>query len=191
MPRLFVAVHVPDAVRAEVDEALTPARAVAGDRLRWTRPEGWHLTLAFLGQVPDEAVAAYDAAVAAAAAAGEGPFEVVLPGSAGTFRSGVLWATVDGGPGLAGLAEAVRRELVGAGAALEERPFSAHLTLARTAGRGRARIEPAVVDAVVFPPQRWRAEEVALVSSTPGRGGSVYADVGGWRLGSGAAAADA
>ncbi|MCU0296846.1 MAG: hypothetical protein MUD05_12475 [Candidatus Nanopelagicales bacterium] len=46
--RLFVALWLPDAVRAELDTALAALHARYPE-LRWQPPVRWHITLAFLG----------------------------------------------------------------------------------------------------------------------------------------------
>jgi 2'-5' RNA ligase len=65
--RLFFAVPVPGAARAPVEEALPRLEPLLG-QARVTPPGGWHLTLAFLGQVrpelADEVVRVGEAAVA-------------------------------------------------------------------------------------------------------------------------------
>ncbi|NEC22157.1 2'-5' RNA ligase family protein, partial [Streptomyces parvus] len=53
--RLFAAVLPPDAAVAELRAALAPLHTLPGARdLRWTGPEGWHFTLAFYGEVPED-----------------------------------------------------------------------------------------------------------------------------------------
>ena len=54
--RLFVAIAPPAAVLDELDARVGPLRARQED-LRWTNREAWHVTLAFLGQVDQPAVA--------------------------------------------------------------------------------------------------------------------------------------
>ena len=69
--RLFVALEPPEPVRrriAALAEELRRGAGQAGDEVRWVRPENVHLTLQFLGAVPDERVAAVEAAVREAAA---------------------------------------------------------------------------------------------------------------------------
>jgi 2'-5' RNA ligase len=63
--RLFVAAAPPVAVLAHLDEALP--RALPGGP-RWVEPARWHLTLAFLGDVPERRLGALTAALGAAAA---------------------------------------------------------------------------------------------------------------------------
>ncbi|MGH3404855.1 MAG: RNA 2',3'-cyclic phosphodiesterase, partial [Streptosporangiaceae bacterium] len=53
--RLFVAIVPPPAVTAELEARTAPLRPAWPD-LRWTGPEAWHVTLAFLGEVREEVV---------------------------------------------------------------------------------------------------------------------------------------
>jgi RNA 2',3'-cyclic 3'-phosphodiesterase len=50
--RLFVAIVPPPAVLAELGRQLSPVQAASAPGLRWTSPDSWHITLAFLGEVP-------------------------------------------------------------------------------------------------------------------------------------------
>ncbi|MFC7647182.1 RNA 2',3'-cyclic phosphodiesterase [Streptosporangium lutulentum] len=50
--RLFLGLLPPWSVRDELVRALEPHRE-EWPRLRWLNPVGWHLTLSFLGEVPD------------------------------------------------------------------------------------------------------------------------------------------
>ena len=54
--RLFVAIVLPPAVAAELARWLEPVQAAAGPGLRWTSPDSWHITLAFLGEVADPVI---------------------------------------------------------------------------------------------------------------------------------------
>jgi 2'-5' RNA ligase len=121
--RLFVAVEVPEDVRAAVAAVERPA----GGDVRWSDPSAWHVTLRFLGEV--DAVPAIDALTAVAgppavAVVGRvprrlGPTAVVLP--------------VDG---LDELAAVVGRAFAGLPGE-EGRPFTGHLTLGRLRRAGR------------------------------------------------------
>ena len=53
--RLFFSVPLPQEAKDRAARALAPARAAAGE-LSWTKPEQMHLTLAFLGEQPPEAL---------------------------------------------------------------------------------------------------------------------------------------
>ncbi len=179
--RLFVAVEVPQTAR----DAL--ARSIASLReqhaaLRWIPPANWHLTLAFLGDTPTARRHRARIALQAAARRAD-PIELTIDGRLGRFADRVLWAAVvSSGGALPALAAGVRDALSAAGLTIDERPFRAHLTVAR-AGRGR-RIPrvPAWVDGPALP-VRWTASTVALVSSQPTNAGSRYRAVATWPLG--------
>ncbi|MFV0450623.1 MAG: RNA 2',3'-cyclic phosphodiesterase [Propioniciclava sp.] len=53
--RLFIAVDPPEAARADLTRFLEP-RWEHADGLRFTRPETWHVTLAFMGACPARVV---------------------------------------------------------------------------------------------------------------------------------------
>ena len=133
MRRLFVAVHPPAAAREHLAAELAGLRGTAGEP-RWTAPERWHLTLLFVGAVPDRQVAGLTAALGADIVAGA-PARLRLAG-AGRFgtvrRPQVAWVGVDGdlaalGDLAARLARTARRLRL----EVEERPFRPHLTVGR------------------------------------------------------------
>lgn len=176
--RLFVAVGVPASVREALADAVAPLRATH-DELRWTSPDSWHLTLAFLGETSIGARLRAQAALRSATA-DIGPCEVALTGRLGSFGSRVLWAGVESDDGcLPTLAGRVRDALSQAGLPIDDQPFQGHLTLAR-ARRGRR------VPRVATPGHRsgvgirWRADTVELLSSEPGR---RYRAVATWPVG--------
>jgi 2'-5' RNA ligase len=62
--RLFVAIPMPEAVRNEITGIQQEMqRLVSHEAVRWTKPEQFHLTLRFLGDVPVERVPALQEAV--------------------------------------------------------------------------------------------------------------------------------
>ena len=108
-----------------------------GRDVRWVRLDGLHLTLRFLGPTPDPQVQLAREATRTAGANATA-FDLVIGGS-GTFppvgRPRALWLGIrEGADRLAGLAAAVDEALVRAGWQAEDRPFRAHLTLARADG---------------------------------------------------------
>jgi 2'-5' RNA ligase len=126
-------VDPPGPARQHLDAALSPLRAAPGAP-RWGTPERWHLTLLFLGRVPDASVAGLVAGAAPAVAATP-PITLRLAGG-GRFGSArrpqVAWAGLDGDVdplvALAGRLADVARHL---GLEVEDRPFRPHLTLGR------------------------------------------------------------
>lgn len=176
--RLFVAVEVPVVAGQALAAAVAPLRE-RHDGLRWVRPANWHVTLAFLGEVP---VGGRIRAVSALyrATAGARPCPITLSGRLGRFGHRVLWAAVETtGDELQVLADGVRRELGSDGLAIDDRPFRPHLTLARgrrgqTMPRARTLTAPGL-------PFAWSVSTVALMSSPNGRGNG-YRTVATWPL---------
>jgi len=127
MPRLFVAIDLPAAIkdsilRLRVDD-LPPAR--------WTRREALHLTLHFIGQVPASQASAYAPALAHVLAP---PFELRISGI-GQFpteaRPRVIWASIENSPALRALHGSVGQALAGANFLPEPRRYHPHITLMR------------------------------------------------------------
>ncbi|MEI7768377.1 MAG: RNA 2',3'-cyclic phosphodiesterase [Chloroflexales bacterium] len=129
--RLFIAIDLPDPVRAALAEAQSRLRRSAPPA-RWAAVEGMHLTLQFLGEadagrVPD--------LLAAISAIPTPPFALRL-GGLGAFPSAerprVLWVGIEGDlAALDRLQRAVTAATRPLGFAPEERSFAPHLTLGR------------------------------------------------------------
>ncbi len=181
--RLFVAVELPEDVRRALAATVTAlGRAgVAGDAVRWVRPEGIHVTLKFLGATAEAQVPAIEDALRAAVA-GMRPFRV-QPAGVGSFggrrRLRVVWVGVEGDvDALAALAARVEQGLAPLGFPAEQRPFAAHLTL----GRVRDETPPAVREDIFaameglntppIPPVP--VDRVSLMQSSLGPGGASY-----------------
>lgn len=132
--------------------------------VRWTTPDQWHVTLRFLGTVPDPGVVV--------AALGAGP----LPRAAATMGPGTecLGPAVLSLPvaGLDMLARTVVAATAGIGKPPENRPFRGHLTLARSRPSAPRRVLRGLAPVEVT--ATWPVEEVTVVSSTLGGAGSRY-----------------
>lgn len=185
MPRLFVAVPLAEEARRAVADLVEDVRGEVDGKsqqprnaVRWVRMDGLHLTLRFLGPTAATQVAGVEAALDGAAAAGA-PFEVAI-GGAGAFpspsRPRTLWLGLDGGHAdLERLAVDLDRRLTGAGWPPVERPFRAHLTLARADGR---RSGPATAAALIRRTAAFRtaftADRLVLFESLTGGGPARY-----------------
>ena len=179
--RLFIACELPPATKAALAEVQSQLRARGAEELRWVRPEGMHLTLKFLGDVPAERVPAIEEALAAAV---EGPLEMRLAFRAlGTFggpaRLRVLWVGAEGDtPRLVELAGRVESALAPLGFPPERRPYSPHLTLARVSDRAspeqRRRLAELVAAFAMPPAPEAVVREVNLMRSFLEPGGARY-----------------
>lgn len=170
--RLFVALEPPDAVRRRLAAIAVELRRGAGraaDEVRWVPPENVHLTLQFLGAVPEARLPDVEAALLAAAAAARS-LSLEVKGAGGfpnARRPRVLWAGLAGDlAALAALAADVGRRLAPLGFPPEDRPFSAHLTLGRAReGRGSPGLAGALAHAGEAAGAPWRATELVLFES--------------------------
>jgi RNA 2',3'-cyclic 3'-phosphodiesterase len=137
--RLFVALDMDDAIRERILRFVEGVHPFAPDA-RWVKPESMHVTLKFIGEQLDDALAAIKQALEQVSASaikvdfrGYGFFPT--PKSARVF-----WVGMEAGPELAALAAVVDQSLSPLGISKEDRPFSPHLTLARSAaGSGSPR----------------------------------------------------
>lgn len=164
MPRLFVAVDVPDDLRDRIErEVVDPLRPEVPDA-RWTRPEGRHLTLKFLGNVDEERVEELSGLLERAAS-GHAPFEAgfaALGGFPNVRRPRVLWVGVgEGAEPMAELAGSVDEAVSELGFDREKRPFHGHLTLARFKRPGPIGELPEVP----VPDERFAVDEIVLFES--------------------------
>lgn len=146
MIRAFLAVELPAALKqalaaVQADVRTLIARELSpGMRVQWVRPNSIHLTLKFLGDIPEEQVDDLKSAVQSAVRSLT-PFPVDVAGL-GVFPDlrapRVLWIGLSSRPegedhatALSQLAAAIEQSVEGLGYPSESRPFNPHLTLAR------------------------------------------------------------
>ena len=129
--RAFIAIDLPVAIRAALREKQQAFQAACPDA-SWTRPEGIHLTLKFLGEISEAQVKQVSDALSALERFEA--FEIGVEGF-GFFpdarRPRVFWAGLQAPPALPELAARVETALESLGFPREQRPFTPHLTLAR------------------------------------------------------------
>ncbi|GAA4861054.1 RNA 2',3'-cyclic phosphodiesterase [Kitasatospora terrestris] len=190
--RLFVAVNPPVEALQELSDAAAPLHGLSGaDRLRWSEPDGWHLTLAFLGEVPAADVEAMADRLERVASE-HGAHRLRLAG-AGCFGDRVLWVGVDGETwALRRLAEGVREAVEEAGAESDRHGFHPHLTLARAGSShgtrravrrlaaGELRLMAAALEG--WQGREWEAGALHLMRSEFGYGPARYTSLRSWPL---------
>jgi 2'-5' RNA ligase len=130
--RLFVAVHLPEEIRARLATVQDRLRRAQAD-VSWVKPENLHITLKFLGETEPRRLDRIRSALAdAAQGAAVFAAEVTGVGTFGGRNPRVVWVGVrDGATPLAALARAVEDALAEVGVAKERRGFTAHFTLGR------------------------------------------------------------
>ncbi|HEY0477671.1 MAG TPA: RNA 2',3'-cyclic phosphodiesterase [Kofleriaceae bacterium] len=186
--RLFVGVRVSVAVANSLAGcAETLARrardAAAGDRggepvdLRWVAPSNYHVTLAFLGWTGLDAIGRVcDALEAATVGESRLAFRTSRLGAFPSLdHANVLWAGIDDGTALTGLARSIGDAMAGLGFPREARPFHAHVTLARL--RSARAIREIVLPMAEQMFGDTRIDAVTLFESETKSSGSVYREL--------------
>jgi len=173
--RLFVAAYPPAAVCEDFARLVEPLIVAPprppGRSVRLAPAGQWHVTLAFLGDVPedrqDRAVRAVEAAAAVCRPA---TVRVAGGGTFGRGRFTVLWAGLRGEvDGLVATGSSVRRELRRAKLNYDPKPLRAHLTVARPGDRitaGEKAADLATLDGYEGP--EWTIDQIRLMRSHPG-----------------------
>ena len=176
MIRSFVAIELPPAVREEIGR-LQGILAGTGADVKWVRPGSVHLTVKFLGDVPEETIAPLADAVDRAVCGVE-PFTAAVAGTGvfpGRKRPRVVWLGLSGNLDiLAGLQRIVETAVAGFGFTPDDRPFKPHLTLGRVRSpRGGNQLLEAL-DALRPQPFSWTVEDMVLFRSELKPSGAVY-----------------
>ncbi len=157
--RLFLALWPPRETARALAEWARAVQKDAGGRA--TAEETIHLTLAFLGNADP------DKASAAAESVRSSPFELPIDTAKYWKHNKIVWVgprTVP--PALSDLVSQLHPALERAGFVLEDRPFTAHVTLIRKAAVPKS-IPP-------LPDVRWPVTDFVLVRSVPDSRGARY-----------------
>lgn len=169
--RLFIAIDPPPAVAAAAAALRAPLPGA-----RWVREDQLHLTLRFLGEVREEAIAALRRDLATV----KGQFFALALRGVGVFPpprprkpARVLWTGVAPAGPIRALAGAIAAAL-GTDAENDEREFSPHLTLARFREPPGAALEAFLARHAAFSTPSWRVEEYHLYRSTLGAAGARH-----------------
>ncbi len=169
MPRLFVAVDVPD---EEKDRLQAVSVGLPG--ASWVRDRQFHVTLSFLGEVDGPGLRAVSEALHGVR--GE-PFELTLRG-VGHFpprgEPRVLWAGLEPSPELNDLHRRVHSVLKRAGHGHEERNFAPHVTLARLNHAPLPRLLEWMTEHMPLQGEPFLVSEVLLYSSVLSSGGAQH-----------------
>lgn len=172
--RLFVAVTPP----AEVLDVVAALPRPDVDGVRWTSRDQWHVTLRFLGAVPEHQVNGLIERLGGALAPAA-VVEAVMGPATARFGSGILHLPVTGLDRLADLVASATADV--GDAAADRHPFHGHLTLARGRGR-RSRVPGSLAGTEAR--ATWTVRHVDLVASELHPEGSRYRTVASFPLAS-------
>ena len=176
--RVFCAIEIPIAARANVLQHIARLKEAVPDvKATWSRDANLHLTLKFLGEIPQTSVSDISS-VASRAVAGLAPFSIFLE-QTGAFPKGsqprVLWIGInDPSGGLAKLQSRLEEEGVRAGFPKDNRAFHPHLTIARLRQPQQARTLAAAHAKLEFEPVKIDVAELLVIRSELSSQGSKY-----------------
>jgi len=130
--RCFIAIEIPDAVKEEIADVADVLKKYDAD-IKWVTVENLHVTLKFLGSIPDKSVPEIRESLSKAVSSFQ-PFYIKISGT-GVFPNRkfprVIWAGVENGETLPKLAADIDLSMSVLGYKKEEREFKPHLTLGR------------------------------------------------------------
>lgn len=166
--RLFFALWPDEPLRRTLATLIAGQMAPVDGRLQ--RPDQWHVTLEFLGEVPRERQPRLRAA---ADRVSRSPVTIEFDRVEHWRKPQVVCLVASRVPtGLEALVTQLRVALTAEGFATDVRPFRPHVTLAR-------RVRSAT-DSLLDPPFLWRADGFALVRSVTDAAGSRYEPLCWW-----------
>ena len=179
MIRTFIAVTLAAPVIEEIAKVRSILQEAKGD-IRWTRREGLHLTLKFLGDIARNQVEPILSALQETVRE-RPPLHIVAQGL-GAFpslkRPRVLWVGLSG-EGLKELGEVVEATLMPLDFPPEEREFNPHLTLGRVRSlRGWERVLAVVKEYEHVRFGESTVDQVTLYQSELRPDGAVYSPLG-------------
>lgn len=186
--RLFIALKLPADVLDELAAVQQRLRRTEAHPVKWVTPQSIHLTLQFLGEVPEEQLPALlQALEEVRTMAAQRPAPQLRLAEAGAFpnlrRPQTLWVGIAGElEGLTRLHQSVIRATEPLGFQPETRPFRAHLTLGRVRREATPAQRAALGSALgsLSPPRSvaWQSGYPLLFQSTLTPTGSIYTELG-------------
>ena len=164
--RLFIAIEFDE----EILQALTKLQSewkVSGVRGNFTPVQNLHLTLAFIGEYGNP-----NAVLEAMNSISFSPCSISLDGI-GTFRD-IYWVGISENNALSSYVRQLRRSLAEYAIPYDRKRFSPHITLVR-----RAEFNKSIEELLKNPPKgEMEVKSVSLMSSTRGKSGMIYTEVG-------------
>ena len=172
MVRTFFAIALSQEEQQFIQQVVKALSIELGDSIRWLRPENWHITLRFLGNV-DNAMIDYMSQSAKSLATKVPAFDYIGDKIAGfpAAKSRMVAVYIEPHAILEHLSQSLDQAAADAGLAREERSFKPHITLAKAHHRV-ASFVPILLEGVTF-----TAKELVLYESKPSDEGSHYTPI--------------
>jgi len=182
--RSFIAIELPEELKVGLDQLQTQLRLGGQPWVKWVNPNGIHLTLKFLGSVAVDRINEITGAMEEAAL-GMSPFNLEVR-ELGAFpnlrRVQVVWVGIDGEVDkLTQLQQSIESNLAPLGFAIEARPFTPHLTLARLRNRAspdeRQEFGQLIANTKLEVTYTIKVDAIILMKSQLTRKGAIYSQI--------------
>lgn len=131
--RVFVAVPLTNEIKDEVAKAAAALRESMGDGVKWVDPKNYHLTMAFIGSIPESRIGDVERVIGGVSFPQK--FNVKFCG-VGVFpnlsKARVLWVGIsEGNDALSKISAAISEKLKESKFDVDDKPFKPHMTIAR------------------------------------------------------------
>jgi len=179
--RAFIALELPSEINIALSDLVSQLRTGHERSVKWVHPDGIHLTLKFLGNIPVSKVAVIADVLHMTAAEGK-PFALEL-GKLGAFPGlkspRVAWVGLGGNVAdVVQLQKRLDHALVPLGFPAEKRAFSPHLTLGRVrdgaTSRDRIQLSASLTSIKPISAPPFKTERLTLMKSTLTPNGAIY-----------------
>jgi 2'-5' RNA ligase len=174
--RTFIAVELPENIKNKIGELQAPLKRTNAF-VSWVKPENIHITLKFLGEVPEEKINEVFSAIEIALKETK-KFKINLKGT-GVFpdfrRPRVIWVGAGkGGEELSNMATRIEEEMEKIGYPKENRKFSPHFTIGRVKSPKNIEKLMEKVKTTDFETEDIEVKEVTVMKSQLHPAGAIY-----------------
>ena len=178
MPRLFVAIDIPERIKDDI-----AATYIALPGARWVDEAHLHLTLRFIGEVPGDVADR----IADNLRSVSGPSFSLTMKTVGFFpprrEPRILWAGIAGSDDLLRLQARIERSLTSIGIDPDGRKFHPHVTVARLNGTPSQKVAQYVTHNSLFATEQFAVSAFHLYSSFLKKEGAYHEKTASYDLG--------
>ena len=179
--RAFIAIELPNEVKASLSTLLNKIKPGHERAVKWVDPKSIHLTLKFLGNIPENKVVDITKSITNATTDIQ-PFSLIMQdlGAFPNLRSPrVAWVGVGGDvESVIKMHRNIDRAIAPLGFHPEKRDFSPHLTLGRVRDKAtykeRSDLGKTIESTKMKNPTPFSVNQVSLMQSTLTRSGAIY-----------------
>ncbi len=174
--RTFIAIELPEEIKKQIEQLQAPLKRT-DTFVSWVKPGNIHITLKFLGEVPEDKINEVFSATQKALE-GTRKFTMSLKGT-GVFpnlrRPRVIWiGTGSGEEELSIMAKRIEEEMERVGFPKEKRKFSAHFTVGRVKSPRNIEKLMELVESTDFQTEDIEVNEVVVMRSQLHPAGAIY-----------------